>query len=161
ARHGIRAGHSSRSDRVQQRAGDRVRSSTANQGSHQVDAVSVRLPRLVFLVLATIGFAPGVPARQDWRAPYVASFDEGWQTINDTFPDPSCGGLDGRGVQAELRPRVRAAATPETARAVIREMLARLHRSHYALLSAASPVDAVTGDAMVQIDVRVVAAGVV
>lgn len=65
-------------------------------------------------------------------------------------------------MRAELRPRVQAAASANAARDVIRDMLARLHRSHFALLSATgSAADTLPGDATVPIDVRVASDGIV
>jgi carboxyl-terminal processing protease len=101
-----------------------------------------------------------VAARQEWRASSLASFDLVWQTVNDTFYDPQFEGIDWAGVRGELRPRVEAAATPDAARDVIRQMLARLRRSHFTLLSSSS-ADALPGTAVVPIDVRVVPEGVV
>jgi len=94
------------------------------------------------------------PASQDWRQTALASFDEAWQTINDTFPDPKFGGLDWAAVSAELRPRVQAAASADAARDVIRDMLARLKRSHFVLLSA-SPDTALAGPATIPADIRI------
>jgi carboxyl-terminal processing protease len=54
----------------------------------------------------------------------------------------------------ELRPRVEAAESPDGARDVIREMLARLKRSHFVLLSATADT-ALPGSASVPADVRI------
>jgi carboxyl-terminal processing protease len=99
---------------------------------------------------------------QDWRPVALASFDVAWQTISDTFPDPAFGGVDWAAVRAELRPRVQAAESANAAREVIRDMLARLHRSHFVLLSATETAsEAWPGEATVPIEVRVAPAGVV
>jgi carboxyl-terminal processing protease len=94
------------------------------------------------------------------QSPGLASFDEVWQTIADTFYDPSFGGLDWNEVRAELRPRVEATSSPDDARRVINEMLARLKRSHFVVLSS-SVLDggAPIGEATVPIEVRVAAQG--
>jgi carboxyl-terminal processing protease len=104
--------------------------------------------------LAVAGLA-AAPARQaqDWRAPALASFDAVWQTINETFPDPNFGGVDWPAVATELRPRVEAAVSADAARGVIREMLARLKRSHFVLLSESSD-SVLPGPACVPADVR-------
>jgi carboxyl-terminal processing protease len=109
------------------------------------------------LGVAALGLAP---AAQSWRALALQSFDDAWRTIDESFFDPSFGGLDWQAVRSELRPRVEAAESPGDARAVIRDMLGRLKRSHFALLSSSS-VDALPGPAVVPIDVRIVAEGVV
>lgn len=99
------------------------------------------------------------PQAQDWHASALASFDAAWKTIDDTFYDPTFGGLDWAAVGRELRPRVQAAASPDEARGVIREMLARLKRSHFVLLSATAD-DALPGAATVPADVRVTPEGI-
>lgn len=92
----------------------------------------------------------------------VASFDEAWTTIRDTFYDPTFGGLDWENVRATLRPKVLAAASPDDARAVIREMLATLKRSHFSLMSPATAAEPVpTGSAIVPIETRLIGADVV
>jgi carboxyl-terminal processing protease len=98
---------------------------------------------------------------QDWRGRALATFDDVWQTINDTFYDPTFAGLDGAAARRELRPRAEAAASPEAVRAVIREMLGRLGRSHFGLLSTESSADTLPGAAMVPIDIRILDAHVV
>jgi carboxyl-terminal processing protease len=94
-------------------------------------------------------------AQADWRAPALASFDEAWSTINDTFHDPAFGGVDWAAVRTELRPKAERAATADDVRGVIREMLARLGRSHFALLSADSAADTLPGEAGVSFEVRI------
>ena len=117
--------------------------------------------RLAAVVLLAALAAGGVAARQDWRSQALASFDEIWQTIHDTYYDPTFGGLDWDAVRAELRPKVQAADSAETARGLMRDMLARLHHSHFVLLSSDSASEALPGEAVVPIDVRVAPAGLV
>jgi len=112
---------------------------------------------LIVAALAALAISAGA---QEWRQAAVASFDESWQVINDTFHDPSFGGLDWAAVRRELRPRILRATTLDEARDVIRDMLARLKRSHFALLSSAA-ADALPGPASVPVDVRVTAEGAV
>src|SRR5688572_4747741 len=97
-----------------------------------------------------------------WRTDAVASFDEAWTTINDSFYDPSFGGLNWAGVRDELRPRVQAASTPDEARRVIVDMLGRLKQSHFVLLSAAlNDGPAPAGDATLGVDLRVLDSDIV
>lgn len=105
------------------------------------------------IIRAIIKTDPAPP----WRADALASFDEAWTTINESFFDPTFGGLNWVAVRDDLRPRVASAATADAARAVIVEMLARLKRSHFVLMPAAAASDepAPAGDAVVDIDVRV------
>jgi carboxyl-terminal processing protease len=119
---------------------------------------------LAFIVCALVAGLGSAPrADQEWRASALASFDDVWQTVNDTFYDPSFlrpatagAGVDWNAVRAELRPKAEAAGSADDVRRIIKEMLARLKRSHFQLLpSVATADDAVTGDAIVPIDVRV------
>jgi carboxyl-terminal processing protease len=119
-----------------------------------------RLP--VLLLAASLSLSAGLRAGQDWRPAALASFDDAWQTINDTFPDPAFGGVDWAAVRAELRPKVQAAGSADAARDAIRDMLARLHRSHFVLLSASAAAgETLPGEAIVPIEIRVAPAGVV
>jgi carboxyl-terminal processing protease len=96
-----------------------------------------------------------VRAVQDWRAPIVAAFDDAWQTVRDAASVPD--DVDWDAVRAELRPKVLAAATPEAARQVITDMLARLHRSHFSLLTETRD----HGPDVVPVSVRAMAEGIV
>ncbi len=94
-------------------------------------------------------------APQDWRVTSLAAFDLVWQTIMDTYYDPTFGGVDWVGARGELRPRAERAETPDDVRQVIRALLARLGRSHFQLISSA-PGDALTGEAVAPIEIRVI-----
>lgn len=98
-----------------------------------------------------------------WKDAAVASFDEAWATIRDSYYDPTFGGLDWDAVRASLRPKVQAAPDAETARAVLRDMLSTLKQSHFALLSPVSTAEnpAPSGPAVVPIDVRLINGDVV
>lgn len=111
--------------------------------------------RRVIVLCAVLSAGGGVATAQDWRSTALASFDDAWQTINDSFYDPSFGGVDWAGVKKELRPRVASAASIDDARDVIRDMLARLGKSHFQLL-APSRTNTVSGPATVAADIRIV-----
>jgi len=64
----------------------------------------------------------------------LASFETVWTTIRDKHWDKNPGGLDWQAVHEEFRPKMEKTETIEDARAVIREMLGRLHQSHFAIL---------------------------
>jgi carboxyl-terminal processing protease len=115
---------------------------------------------LAALIAAAAAIA-AAPAGQSWRGPALASFDEAWQAIHDTYYDPTFGGLDWAGVRAELRPRAAAAASPDAVRSVIRDMLARLGQSHFTLIASDSAGRRPHGGARVPIDVRVNGEGLV
>ena len=124
--------------------------------------MSRRIQAALIVLAVALGSAPaGGRAAQDWRQPALSSFDEAWQTINDTFFDPSFGGLDWSGVHDELRPMAEAATSLGGVRDVIREMLGRLGRSHFVLIPSSSVTGAPSGTALVPIEVRVADAGLV
>ena len=125
-----------------------------------MNSVRSRSTVLRLTVAATLALSIGVGGSQTLPNSSLASFDAAWQTIEETYYDPTFGGLDWAGIRAELRPRAEAASSPDGVRAVIREMLARLKQSHFVLLSSSSE-DALPGDAAVEIEVRVNGSGVV
>ena len=128
----------------------RVRSSRGGRRSVRVRWSAVFAILAMALLVRPLG-------AQDWKASALASFDTAWQTINDTFVDPSFAGLDWAAVRAELRPKVAAAQSLDEVRALITDMLQRLHRSHFVLIpGSASAANPALGAATVPIDVRIV-----
>lgn len=110
---------------------------------------------LISLLIVAAALTPGaVAAPQDWRAAGLAAFDAAWLTVNDTYYDPTFGGLDWAAVRDELRPRVERAASSNDQRAVIRDMLARLGQSHFALLTTVPGADDLRGPAGMPFEVR-------
>jgi len=118
-------------------------------------------PPVIRAIIKTDAPPTGSPAQ--WRTDALTSFDEVWGTINDTFYDPTFGGLNWPGVRHELRPRVERAASAEETRHVIVEMLGRLKRSHFVLLSAALAAEdrGPSGEATLGVDLRVLGSDVV
>jgi len=122
--------------------------------------------RLFLLLLCAVAVSVTTSAQSPAPAATegLALFDEVWKTINDSFYDPAFGGLDWAGVRDELRPKAAAAPTTDAARAVITDMLGRLKRSHFALLSGSATADAdmvLKGEATVDIEFRVLGQDVV
>jgi len=118
--------------------------------------------RLVAGIVAAIAAAligvdarPQAPAAPPWRAVALATFDDVWQTINDTFYDPAFGGIDWVAVKTELRPKAEQATSEDAVRNVIRQMLARLGRSHFSLLTTAAPAEVLPGSATVPVEIRI------
>jgi carboxyl-terminal processing protease len=66
----------------------------------------------------------------------VETFDRAWTIVRDTHFDPGMNGVDWDAVRTELRPRAVGASDTGELRAVIREMLARLEQSHFALVAS-------------------------
>ncbi len=119
---------------------------------------SRHLSAVLLLLFFWSGLRPA-GAGQGWHEAALASFDETWQVINDTYPDPSFGGLDWPAVRDELRPEAEKADSPEGVRRVIRQMLTRLGQSHFVLLSPSGT--RMRGEAGLGIDVRLSASDVV
>ncbi len=114
-------------------------------------------PRLGAAIVACL-LAAGVQApatAQAWKETALATFDDVWRTINESFYDPTFGGVDWAGVARELRPHVESAASADRVRALIRDMLSRLGRSHFGLLTSA-PAEGLPGPAAVPMEFRVV-----
>jgi carboxyl-terminal processing protease len=120
--------------------------------------VLFRRPSVAYLVAATCLSAAVLLRAQsgDWRPALLASFDDVWQTVHDTFFDPTFGGVDWDAVRREMRPSVERADSPAAARQVIDRMIARLGQSHFAILSSVVATDeTLPGEATVPVDVRI------
>jgi carboxyl-terminal processing protease len=89
----------------------------------------------------------------------TASFEKVWTTIRDKHWQTQPGGLNWQAVHEEFRPRIDRAETTDQARAIIREMLGRLHETHFAIFAANvyEDVGAISmGEGSSGIDVRVI-----
>jgi carboxyl-terminal processing protease len=117
--------------------------------------VLIRVAAATLVVWAALAGGP-TRADQDWRALAEASFDDAWQTVNDSYFDPAFGGVNWRQVRADLRPKITAAGTPDEARNVIRDMLGRLGQSHFTLLAPDAADARPAGPASIPIDVRLI-----
>lgn len=122
--------------------------------------------RLLLLVLSGLCAAAvtTAAAAQSSSSAGATLFDEVWTTINDSSWDGSFGAVDWAALRTELRPKAVAALSADDARAVVNEMLARLKRSHFALLPA-TPTSGdemvLNGNAELGIDFRIAGADVV
>ncbi len=65
---------------------------------------------------------------------FLNDFEVVWQTVNEQYFDPTCGGLDWRGVHARYQPRIAAAESDEEFYRLINEMLWELKVSHAAVI---------------------------
>jgi carboxyl-terminal processing protease len=63
----------------------------------------------------------------------IQSFEKVWTIIRDKHWEKNPGGLDWQAIHAEYRPKIERAASTEQARQVMRDMLARLHETHFAI----------------------------
>jgi len=71
---------------------------------------------------------------EDQRQTNLESFEKIWTTIRDKHYDPEFGGLDWQAVHDELRPKMEKAQKMSEARAIMKELIARLKLSHFNLI---------------------------
>ncbi len=64
----------------------------------------------------------------------IDSFEHLWKTVNEKHFDPTFGGLDWKEVRLEFLPKIEAAANKNEARAVMRDMLARMKLTHFSII---------------------------
>lgn len=99
-----------------------------------------RIRPFAFVLAAVLASAaaaqaqPAGPAARMDPALALATFDSAWSRIHNSYYDSTFKGTSWTAVRDELRPRVQAARTEEEVRGVIREMLARIGDSHFALI---------------------------
>jgi carboxyl-terminal processing protease len=87
------------------------------------------------------------------------SFEKVWTTVRDKHWEKNPGGLDWQAIHTEFRPKVEQAKNIAEVRSILKEMLGRLHQTHFAILPATvyeevGDLDAV-GDGTTGIDLRV------
>jgi carboxyl-terminal processing protease len=88
----------------------------------------------------------------------LQSFEYVWTAIRDKHWQAQPGGLDWQAIHDEFKPKIEAADSMDAARAVMSQMLARLHQTHFGIVPADlyPNVDAShSGDVTAGIDVRV------
>jgi carboxyl-terminal processing protease len=93
----------------------------------------------------------------------LQSFEYVWTAIRDKHWQTKPGGLDWQAIHDEFKPKIEAADSMDAVRAVMSQMLARLHQTHFGIVPADlySNVDAShAGDVTTGIDVRVIGAQV-
>ena len=115
-----------------------------------------------FIVVA-LGAPLGAALTPEQRQLNIQSFEYVWSTIRDKHWQTKPGGLDWQAIHDEFRPKIDAADSMDAARAVLNQMLGRLHETHFAVVPGEvySSVDgAHAGDKTTGIDVRVVGARV-
>ena len=65
----------------------------------------------------------------------LETFTKVWTTLNQNYFDPTFNNLDWNKIRSEFEPRVRAARNDGELYALLREMIARLQRSHLAVIT--------------------------
>jgi carboxyl-terminal processing protease len=93
----------------------------------------------------------------------LQSFEYVWTAIRNKHWEAKPGGLDWQAIHDEFKPKIEAADSMDAVRAVMSQMLARLHQTHFGIVPADlySNVDAShSGDVSAGIDIRVIGAQV-
>ena len=110
--------------------------------------------------LLALGLAAPLAARQGVPVASAAgavtaatpldTFDAAWRVLRENYVAATASHVDWDAIRAELRPRAERARTEEEARELVREMLARVGQSHFAILPA--PVASAMSGASVPTD---------
>ena len=74
--------------------------------------------------------------RSSARQINIDTFEKVWTTIRDKHWEKNPGGLDWQAIHEEYRPRIDQAQNIDDVRAVLKEMLGRLHQTHFGILPA-------------------------
>ena len=122
--------------------------------------LALQASRRLALCLAMAGVAFALTPEQ--RQLNIDSFEQVWKTVRDKHWQVKPAGLDWQAIHDELRPAIEKADSTEAARAVLDDMLGRLHETHFGIVPAAlySDVDGEikTRDNTTGLDVRVIGA---
>ncbi len=112
---------------------------------------------VVAVLLAT---APAFALTPKQRQDNIDSFEYVWKAVRDKHWQTKPGGLDWQAVHDELRPAIEKADSMDAARAVMNDMLGRLHQTHFGIVpkDLYSDIDGghAKGDITTGVDVRVV-----
>ncbi|MGD0436021.1 MAG: S41 family peptidase [Bryobacteraceae bacterium] len=115
---------------------------------------------LAFLAAASSAFALTPTQRQL----NIDSFEHVWKTIRDKHWQVKPGGLDWQAVHDELRPAIEKADSMEAARAIMNDMIGRLHQTHFGIVPGDLYSDLNSergrGEITTGVDVRVVGSDV-
>ena len=89
----------------------------------------------------------------------IDAFEKVWTTIRDKHWEKNPGGLDWQAVHDEFRPKIEKTTNIDQVRSVLREMLGRLHETHFGILPATVYEEVgeleAAGDGSTGIDLRV------
>jgi len=123
------------------------------------------MKRFLALALLPALFSCGFLAAQSKLTPAqrqlnTDSFEYVWKTIRDKHWQTPPAGIDWQGVHDELRPKIEKADSMDAARAVMSDMIGRLHQTHFGIIPADlySDMDGSheTGESNTGLDLRVV-----
>jgi carboxyl-terminal processing protease len=82
---------------------------------------------------------PDTPERR-WSALRYATFNEVWRTVNESYFDPTFGGVSWLGMREKYRPLLSGVADNGQLIALMQQMLGELRRTHFTLIPRAAAV---------------------
>lgn len=117
------------------------------------------IARCIAIVAAAflIGSPLAAALTPEQRQLNIQSFEYVWSTVRDKHWQRDPGGLNWQAIHDEFRPKIESADSMEAARAVLNEMLGRLHETHFGVVpgDVYSNVDNTrSGDITTGVDVR-------
>ncbi|HMD48208.1 MAG TPA: S41 family peptidase [Bryobacteraceae bacterium] len=116
--------------------------------------------RCVAALAVFLSAAPALALTPEQRQLNIDSFEQVWKTVRDKHWQVKPAGLDWQAVHDELRPAIEKADSMDAARAVMRDMIGRLHQTHFNIVPGELYADAAdeskSHDNTTGIDVRVV-----
>lgn len=108
----------------------------------------------------TVTVAPSIQLTDKDRQLNIDSFEYVWKTVRDKHWQAKPAGVDWQAIHDELRPAMEKASSKAAARAVLNDMLGRLHQTHFEIIPAELYSDLDNshpkGEITTGIDVRVV-----
>jgi carboxyl-terminal processing protease len=93
----------------------------------------IQLLLLLLFTAPTTVWSQFPPEQQEAN---VRSFHEVWRIVRDTHWDGTLGGVDWEAAKRDFKPRVERAQNMSEVRSALRDMLNRLHNSHFAIHAA-------------------------
>lgn len=87
--------------------------------------------RSIAALAVLLSAAPALALTPEQRQLNVESFEQVWKTVRDKHWQVKPAGLDWQAVHDELRPAIEKADSMDAARAVMRDMIGRLHQTHF------------------------------
>ncbi len=107
-----------------------------------------QFPRAIAAAFAFLLYTLPAAAQltQEQKTANLASFELVWQTVRDHHPDPKMNGLDWQAVFDQTKPLIEKCRSMNEMRGVLRDMLARLGSSHYAIIPGDDYLPADTPD---------------
>ena len=88
----------------------------------------------IILLTTLLSMSPAFGLSQKTNEDRLAVFERVWSRVNETYFDPSFGGLDWKEVRSRYRPRIAAAKNDEEFHSLINAMLWELKVSHAAFV---------------------------